>query len=127
MVDIHISINVPEGPVAERAAAPVPSSQRLASSTVADPVNLVRLQHEELVAQMGDEIGPMPGAKVGGYMSHFRITIRFNIDALRGKILSVVSPPAAQSVAWSDPFIYQGPAANHRVLVPTPARSSLPK
>lgn len=80
----------------------------------------LRAQHDELIAQMGDEIGPFPRAKIGGYMSHFQITLELTEGPKAGQIVSIVSPLAAQSVAWSDPFIYEGPAANHVVRTPIP-------
>lgn len=123
MVQINISINLPLG-------EPEPSSVGIGLPTANGPqhdsLSKLRQDHQELVAQMGDEIGPFPDAKVGGYMSHFRFTMRFDVPPLRGKALSVVSPPAAQSVAWSAPFVYEGPGANHRARIPVPARSTLP-
>jgi hypothetical protein len=124
MVEITISIKTSEDAKVEPAAPAAAAPAAAAPAPVHSLVSLQR-QHEELVSQMGDEISPFPGAKMGGYLSHFRITMRFDADPLRGKIVSVVSPPAAQSVAWSAPFVYEGPGANHTVAVPVPSRSGL--
>lgn len=82
-------------------------------------------KHDELIAQMGDEIAPFPGEKMGAYMSHFRIVMEFLKPPLAGRILSIVSPLAAQTVSWSAPFIYSGRSMSHRVAVPLPKGSTL--
>lgn len=120
MVEITISIKTAEEAKVEAAGLAV-----TASAAPVHPIASLQRQHQELVAQMGDEIAPFPNPKIGGYLSHFRITMRFDAEPLRGKIVSVVSPPAAQSVAWSAPFIYEGPSAGHTVAVPVPNRSGL--
>ncbi|MEK6408071.1 MAG: hypothetical protein AABN34_14010 [Acidobacteriota bacterium] len=89
-------------------------------------LNDLKERHKDLVDQMGDHIAPFPDAMVGAYMSHFRITWEFLEGEMAGAIMSVVSPPAAQTVAWSQPFIYKGPGANHSISVPIPADSTLP-
>lgn len=102
-----------------------PASQATLSGEAKDRLNALEESHHELVRQMGDEIGPFPRAKVGGYLSHFRIVIELDIPGMDDPVVSIVSPLAAQSVAWCDPFIYEGAEANHRVSIPVPSTSSL--
>jgi hypothetical protein len=78
----------------------------------------------DLIEMMGDDIKPFPSSRIGGYMSHFRIVIELLTEPSR--IVSIVSPLAAQAVSWSDPFVYEGPQARHAVDMPLPASSALP-
>src|SRR5947209_378749 len=64
---------------------------------------------------MGDQIGPFPHAGVDGFLSHFIIMIRFRAGPMAGRTVSFTSPPAVQAVSRSEPFIYQGPHANHAI------------
>jgi|GEM_PF-3283093 len=82
------------------------------------------LGYDELIELMGDDIKPFPPAKIGGYMSHFRIVLELMTDP--SQIISIVSPLSAQSVAWSNPFVYEGPQARHKVDIPLPSSSQLP-
>lgn len=84
----------------------------------------LRARYDELVEQMGDDIKPFPEPKVGGYLSRFKLVIEMNTD--ERQIISLVSPLAAQSVAWGAPFIYSGPEGKHVVDLPLPAGSDLP-
>ena len=78
----------------------------------------LRDRHEELVRQMGDEIAPFPSAGIDGFLSHFIMSIEFLKGEAAGKTVSLVLPPAAQTVARSDPFRYSGP--DHRVVTGGP-------
>ena len=51
----------------------------------------LRARHDELIAQMGDEIGPFPRAKIGGYMSHFQITLELTEESGRRVFEQLVS------------------------------------
>lgn len=82
----------------------------------------VRILREQISA----DIKPFPKARMGGYMSHFRIVMEIH-EGKRKRLLSVVSPLAAQTVTWSDPFIYQGPEAKHFVDLIMPRGSDLPQ
>jgi len=82
-------------------------------------------EYGELISQMGDEIKPFPGADIDGFLSHFILKIQFLTGDLAGQAIAFRMPPAMQTVSRSDPFIYPGPAANHRVRVPIPASSTL--
>ncbi|MGR9327452.1 hypothetical protein ACU8OT_29340 (plasmid) [Rhizobium leguminosarum] len=79
----------------------------------------------DFAERMGSDAKPFPSAKLGGYMSHFRIVLELEIEG-RKQLLSIVSPMAAQTVSWSDPFVYEGPNKNHQVNVRIPAGSALP-
>ncbi|HCF24927.1 MULTISPECIES: hypothetical protein [unclassified Novosphingobium] len=84
----------------------------------------LRTDFNELMSQMGDEIKPFPRARLGGYMSHFKLVFEIN-PGPDARLISIVSPLAAQTVAWSDPFIYEGPERQHEVEVPLPTGSKL--
>jgi len=84
----------------------------------------VKQELQELRDQMG-EAKDFPKARIGGYMSHFRIVIEVTIAESR-RVISIVSPLAAQSVAWSDPFVYGEQEAGHTVSIPKPKGSQLP-
>lgn len=119
---VSITINVSDNAFhADSPAEPESSSIAELRASIAK----LREEHDELVAQMGDERQPFQPAKMGGYMSHFMITIEFMVDSPTGRIVSIVSPPAAQTVAWCDPFIYRGPSAGHVVRTPMPTGSTL--
>lgn len=74
----------------------------------------------------GGYIGPFPNEMVAGYLSHFVMAFEFLAGDLKGRILSVTSPPATQTVAWGQPFIYRGSSANHAIKVPIPEGCTLP-
>jgi hypothetical protein len=80
----------------------------------------LRSRHDELINQMGDEISPFPPAGVDGFLSHFIMSIEFLKGDAAGTVVSLVLPPAAQTVARSEPFVYQGPQAGHVVDAPVP-------
>lgn len=75
--------------------------------------------------RIGSDAKPFPRAKLGGYMSHFKIVLELETDE-GSELLSIVSPLAAQTVSWSDPFIYQGPDSGHVARVQIPSSSQLP-
>lgn len=85
----------------------------------------LRERHEELIRQMGDEISSFPESKIGGYLSRFKISLEFLRGELAGRVMSVVSPMAIQSVSWGKPFIYKGSSANHQIQIPIPSSSTL--
>jgi hypothetical protein len=82
-------------------------------------------RHTELVRQMGDEISPFPPAGIDGFLSHFILTVEFLRGDAAGEVVSLTMPPATQTVARSDPFVYRGPGAGHVAEVPIPASSTL--
>jgi len=82
-------------------------------------------RHDELVAQMGDQIAPFPGAGIDGFLSHFIMTLQFLRGDLAGRSLSITMPPATQTVTRSAPFIYRR-GGGSRVHVPLPSGCSLP-
>jgi hypothetical protein len=110
------------------ADAEKPTDDALAKGVdaLAKRVDALAEKHEEFVRQQGDHIAPFPKSKIGGYISHFRIVIELNVPGMEDNVVSITSPAAAQSVSWSDPFIYRGPDFNHRVKIPLPAGSTLP-
>ena len=71
-------------------------------------------------------IGPFPDAMVAGYLSHFIMAFEFLAGDMKGRMLSITSPPAAQTVSWGQPFIYRGATANHQVTFPLPSNCTLP-
>lgn len=76
--------------------------------------------------QMGEQVKPLYSAMMGGYMSHFMMTMEFQEGPFAGKVVSVVSPLAAQTVSWSDPFIYHHNGGNNSIKVQLPKGSQLP-
>ena len=82
-------------------------------------------KHEEFIRQMGNQIAPFPPAGVDGFLSHFIIQIQFLKGEMAGKVIALTMPPATQTVSRSDPFIYRGPEASHRVFIPLPKGCSL--
>jgi hypothetical protein len=85
----------------------------------------LQAKHQKLVQQMGDEIAPFPKSGTDGFLSHFIISIELLKGDLAGKILTLSMPPAAQTVSRSEPFIYKGPSAKHRVQLPIPKNCTL--
>ena len=67
-----------------------------------------------------------PPAGIDGFLSHFVFTLRINKGDFEDEILSYSWPAAIQTVVRSDPFIYEGPEAEHRVEFLLPEESSLP-
>lgn len=118
---VNITINVPGEEAVEAITVPAGTPGEVAAH-----ISELRERLDEMDAQMGDEIKPFPKARVGGYMSHFQITIELTEGPKAGEIISIVSPLAAQSVAWSDPFVYEGPGADHVARVPLPQGCHLP-
>ncbi|MCU6501684.1 hypothetical protein LPN04_28205 [Rugamonas sp. A1-17] len=120
---INITFNITEDnksvPGAEKQSADVHLD------TMAPRIAQLETKHNELLEQMGDHIQPFRPARMGGYMSHFMITLEFLIEPVAGKIISIYSPPAAQTVSWGDPFIYKGPEESHSISIPMPSGSNL--
>jgi hypothetical protein len=81
-------------------------------------------RHDELVMQMGDELSPFPGADIDGFLSHFVMSIEFLKGDAAGTTVSLVLPPATQTVARSDPFRYTN-GDNKTVDVPLPPGCTL--
>jgi hypothetical protein len=107
-----------------------PTGAQSGGSSVAQDELLQRFEdlqerHEELVRQMGDELSPFPEAGIDGFLSHFIMSIEFLKGAAEGKTVSLVLPPAAQSVARSSPFRYTGEVDGQVVDLPLPATCSL--
>lgn len=97
-----------------------------------EPVDLAKAytalksEHEELVAMMGDEIGPCPDAGIDAFLSHFIMCIEFLEGAAAGEVVTLTMPPALQTVARSDPFVYRGRKKAHEIKVPLPDACTLP-
>lgn len=125
---VNITINISSGESKESATV-VETKSVSGSGPGVHPLEVrvsdVETKHQTLVDQMGDGIQAFQSAKMGGYMSHFLITMEFLIGSAKGKVVSIVSPLAAQTVSWSDPFVYQGPEASHIATIPLPKSSSL--
>lgn len=69
---------------------------------------------------------PFPPAGIDGFLSHFVFTVRINKGDLAGQVLSYTWPAAVQTVVRSEPFVYQGPTAKHRVEFNLPKGADLP-
>ncbi|MFI6094795.1 hypothetical protein ACIA8G_04535 [Lentzea sp. NPDC051213] len=67
-----------------------------------------------------------PPAGIDGFLSHFVFTVRVNKGDLAGQVFSYTWPAAVQTVVRSEPFIYEGPEANHRVEFALPKGADLP-
>ena len=78
------------------------------------------------VSRAGPEAAQFPAAGIDAFLSHFVFTIRVNKGEQKGRLISYTWPAAIQSVARSDPFIYQGRQVNHAVKFPLPGASKLP-
>jgi hypothetical protein len=89
-------------------------------------VEHLRHRLDELVNQAGDQIGPFPDAGVDGFLSHFEITLELLQDREEGRVITFSMPPSTQSVSRSEPFIYEGRKASHRVTLPLPSECTLP-
>jgi len=74
-----------------------------------------------------NEVGPFPAAGIDGFLSHFVLTIQINKGERQGELFSLTMPAAIQTVARSEPFIYEGRSANHTVEFPLPDESALPR
>lgn len=126
-MDLNININLGAG---EQAALEKSHTVKIAHSLPHNEERLAKVEslHEDMRERMEEDFKPFPKAFLGAYMSHFRITLEFNALASLegGGVVSVVSPPAAQTVAWSDPFIYKT-GVEHEVEFPLPAQSKLPR
>lgn len=85
----------------------------------------LREDHDELLAQMGDEIAAFPGPGVDGFLSHFIISLEILQGDAAGQTVTFTMPPAVQTVARSAPFRYRAGAANS-VEVPLPESCTLP-
>lgn len=70
---------------------------------------------------------PFPPAGIDGFLSYFVITVGINKGERAGQVFSYTWPAAIQTVVRSDPFIYEGPAAKHRVEFSLPEGSQLPR
>ena len=92
---------------------------------VAERLQTVEKQLDIHRQQLGEQIKPFYPASMGGYMSHFMMTMEFRAPLFDGKVISLVSPMAAQTVSWSEPFIYEKKNMPHHVKVPLPAGSQL--
>lgn len=72
-------------------------------------------------------ISAFPPAGIGGFLSDLVFTLRVNTGELAGEILSYSWPAAILTVVRSDPFVYSGRAAGHRVEFPMPWGSRVPR
>jgi len=80
----------------------------------------------ELRAQMGEHIAPFGPGGVDGFLSHFIITIQLLKGDDSGRLLHLTMPTAVQTVSRSEPFIYEGREAKHKVKIPLPDGCTLP-
>jgi hypothetical protein len=67
-----------------------------------------------------------PPAGIDGFLSHFVFTVRVNKGDLAGQIFSYTWPAAIQTVIRSEPFVYRGPRAKHRIEFNLPKGVELP-
>jgi hypothetical protein len=121
---VTISINV-DGEPTGGTPTPARGGDEASSSAILRRLDDIDARLGELVAQMGDEIGPFPGAGIDGFLSHFIMKLQFLTGDLGGQTIAFRMPPAVQTVSRSDPFVYGGPGANHSVQVPIPRSSTL--
>lgn len=68
-----------------------------------------------------------PPAGIDGFLSHFIFTVRINKGDLAGEVFSYTWPASIQTVVRSEPFIYEGPQARHRVEFTLPDGADLPR
>lgn len=68
-----------------------------------------------------------PPAGIDGFLSHFIFTVRINKGELAGEVFSYTWPASIQTVVRSEPFIYEGPQAGHRVEFDLPDGTDLPR
>jgi hypothetical protein len=80
---------------------------------------------KDVVAALDDQIKPFSKAGIDGFLSHFIISIEFLQGAPKGRVVTFAMPPASQTVARSDPFVYKGPKAKHVVTTPLPSGCTL--
>jgi hypothetical protein len=66
-----------------------------------------------------------PSAGLDSFLSHFIIAIKFLTGARGGQLVTLSLPAAVQTVARSEPFVYQGPTAHPSVRLAVPIGSSL--
>ncbi|MEU1722630.1 hypothetical protein ACNF49_39370 [Actinomadura sp. ATCC 39365] len=81
--------------------------------------------YDELLAQMGDQIGPYPDAGIDGFLSHFIISLEILQGPAAGQSVMFTMPPAVQTVSRSAPFRYRS-GGDHSVQIPLPASCTLP-
>ena len=82
--------------------------------------------YDEIMRQFGDQLGAFPGEGIDGFLSHFIITLAIAEGELAGRVVSFTLPPSSQTVARSEPFIYEGREARHSVRIPLPEGCTLP-
>jgi hypothetical protein len=70
---------------------------------------------------------PFPARGLDGFLSHFIVSVEFRTGDLADRLLTFTLPAAVQTVARSDPFIFDGAEARHSVEFPLPERSALPR
>jgi hypothetical protein len=129
-MDLNITINVSEGAVSTTSNVGGKEKQQIADGFGAGAAlgvgaNDVGAAVNELVNRMGDDISPFPKSGIDAFMSHFLITMQFLKGPRKGEVHSFSMPSAIQTVSRSDPFEYQGPAANTSVQIPLPPGCTL--
>jgi hypothetical protein len=72
-----------------------------------------------------EQVSAFPSAAVDSFLSHFIIAIKFLAGDRAGQLVSFSLPVAVQTVARSQPFVYQGPTAHPAVRLAVPLGSSL--
>jgi hypothetical protein len=114
----HVTINITDTSA---------SDQTRATQAVTGGTNIDSLQAElaTLRDSLGDDIAPFPGAGIDSFLSHFVIAVKFLQGERAGQVVPFVLEPAVQTVARSNPFIYGGNVAQHRVSVAVPTGSRL--
>jgi hypothetical protein len=79
----------------------------------------------ESTASPQNEYKPLGPRAVDGFLSHFIISLEFLDNENAGRLVTFTLPSAVQTVARSDPFIYEGPDAEHSIELPLPETSRL--
>jgi hypothetical protein len=113
---ISVTINISESADQPRFAQ---------SATGAGSGDSLREEVAALRDYIGDDIAPFPPAGIDSFLSHFVIAVQFLQGERSGQVVPFVLEPAVQTVARSNPFIYGGAAASHRVSVAVPSSSLL--
>jgi hypothetical protein len=120
-----VTVNVNGADAGAGSVGAAASEDQEKAQALAAKLEQLQKQHDELVAQMGDQISSFPDAGVDGFLSHFILSMEFLQGDLKGRTLSLTMPPATQTVSRSAPFIYRKGAKNS-VKIQLPADCTLP-
>jgi hypothetical protein len=87
-------------------------------------IESARAQAEKVQIEKVEETEPLPPAGISGFLSHFVIALK--LPGRKGLVVLTL-PSAVQTVARSNPFVYQGETASRQAAaeLPLPRRCSL--